>query len=79
MIPVGKPGKVKTLAYSVDRDFQTYWNNAKSSNYSCIMPVFDTNDTPVNPSHFSDKLVGAMCEVTFTLKHLARWQVYRGE
>ena len=35
------------------------------------MPVFDTNDKLVNPDHFSEKLVGAMCEITFTLKHYA--------
>ena len=35
------------------------------------MPVFDTADKPVNPDHFAEKLVGAMCEVTFTLKHYA--------
>jgi hypothetical protein len=33
------------------------------------MPVFDTADKPVNPDHFAEKLVGAMCKVTFTLKH----------
>jgi hypothetical protein len=35
------------------------------------MPVFDTNDKLVNPDHFAEKLVGAMCEITFTLKHYA--------
>jgi len=35
------------------------------------MPVFDTADKPVNPDHFAEKLVGAMCEITFTLKHYA--------
>jgi hypothetical protein len=34
------------------------------------MPVFDTNDAPINPSRFADKLIGAMCEVTFTFKHI---------
>lgn len=35
------------------------------------MPVYDTNDMPVIPGHFASKLVGATCEVTFTLKHFA--------
>lgn len=35
------------------------------------MPVFDTSDNPVNPNRFAEKLVGAMCEVTFTLRHYA--------
>jgi hypothetical protein len=35
------------------------------------MPVFDTADKLVNPDHFAEKLVGAMCEITFTLKHYA--------
>ena len=35
------------------------------------MPAFDTNDSPINPDHFVNKLVGALCEVTFTLKHYA--------
>ena len=33
------------------------------------MPAFDTNNSPINPDHFVNKLVGALCEVTFTLKH----------
>jgi hypothetical protein len=33
------------------------------------MPVFDTNDLPINPDRFADKFIGAMCEITFTLKH----------
>ena len=33
------------------------------------MPVFDTNDAPVSPDRFVEKLVNAMCEVTFTLRH----------
>jgi hypothetical protein len=33
------------------------------------MPVFDVTDAPVDPSLFANKLVGAMCEVTFILKH----------
>jgi len=35
------------------------------------MPVYDTNDSPINPDHFVNKLIGALCEVTFTLKHYA--------
>jgi hypothetical protein len=35
------------------------------------MPVFDTNDSPIAPEHFANKLIGALCEVTFTLKHYA--------
>ena len=35
------------------------------------MPAFDTNDRPINPDHFAKKLVGALCEVTFTFKHYA--------
>lgn len=35
------------------------------------MPIFDTADNMVNPDHFAEKLVGAMCEITFTLKHYA--------
>jgi hypothetical protein len=35
------------------------------------MPVFDTADKMVNPDDFAEKLVGAMCEITFTLKHYA--------
>ena len=35
------------------------------------MPAFDTNDSPIAPDHFSSKLIGALCEVTFTLKHYA--------
>jgi hypothetical protein len=27
--------------------------------------------TPVSPSRFAEKLVGATCEITFTLKHYA--------
>ena len=35
------------------------------------MPVFDTADNLVNPDHYTEKLVGAMCEITFILKHYA--------
>ena len=35
------------------------------------MPVFDAADNLINPDHYTEKLVGAMCEVTFTLKHYA--------
>ena len=35
------------------------------------MPVFDTAEKLVNPDHFAEKLVGAMCEITFILKHYA--------
>lgn len=58
-----------THAYTVDRQYEAYWASAKANNYCCIMPVFNVNDEPLNPNHFSDKLIGAMCEVTFTLKH----------
>lgn len=61
----------ETLLYSVDRQYETYWTNAKTTHYSCIMPVFDTNDTSISPNHFAEKLVGATCEITFTLKHYA--------
>ena len=35
------------------------------------MPVFDTNDYPIKAELFADadKLIGAMCEITFTLRH----------
>jgi hypothetical protein len=33
------------------------------------MPVFDIMDELINPSCFAEKLVSAMCEVTFILKH----------
>jgi hypothetical protein len=59
------------MAYKVDSQFSTHWSSAKANNYICIMPVFDTNDTPIDPDRFADKLVGAMCEITFTLKHYA--------
>ena len=35
------------------------------------MPVFDQGDNSVNPDHYAEKMVGALCEVTFTLKHYA--------
>ena len=35
------------------------------------MPVFDQGDNSVNPEHYAEKMVGALCEVTFTLKHYA--------
>jgi hypothetical protein len=35
------------------------------------MPVFDTNDAPVSPARFTEKLIGVTCEITFTLKHYA--------
>jgi len=35
------------------------------------MPVFDTNDMPISPARFAEKLIGATCEITFTLKHYA--------
>ena len=38
------------------------------------MLVFDTNDLPIIPDHFADKLIGTMCEITFTLKHYAIWK-----
>ena len=60
----------ETRAYSVDSQYTTYWDAAKTNNYCSIMPVFDTNDAPVDPNRFADKLVGAMCEVTFTFKHI---------
>ena len=60
-----------TLAYGVGQDYEKFWTRAKSTHHACIMPVFDTNDCPINPDHFANKLVGALCEVTFTLKHYA--------
>ena len=60
-----------TLAYGVEQDYEKFWTRAKSTHHACIMPVFDTNDRPINPDHFGNKLVGALCEVTFTLKHYA--------
>ena len=59
------------LAYGVGQDYEKFWTRAKSTHHACIMPVFDTNDYPINPDHFINKLVGALCEVTFTLKHYA--------
>ena len=35
------------------------------------MPVFDQGDNSVNPDHYAEKMVGALCEVKFTLKHYA--------
>ena len=35
------------------------------------MPVFDIAERMINPDHFSEKLIGAICEITFTLKHFA--------
>jgi hypothetical protein len=66
-----KEREKETQAYTVDRQFEPYWTTSKIDNYCSIMPVFDVTDTPVNPSRFSEKLVGAMCEVTFILKHYA--------
>lgn len=62
---------LETQAYSVETQYETYWTAAKVENYCCIMPVFDTNDSPINPNRFTEKLVDAMCEVTFTLRHYA--------
>jgi len=59
----------ETLLYSVDRQYETYWANARATHHSCIMPVFDTNDTSIGPNRFTEKLIGATCEITFTLKH----------
>jgi hypothetical protein len=56
--------------YSVDSQFESYWTAAKAKYSRSIMPVFDTNDELVSPNRFTDKLVDAMCEVTFTLKDL---------
>ena len=53
-----------TLAYGVGQDYEKFWTRAKSTHHACIMPVFDTNDYPINPDHFINKLVGALCEVT---------------
>lgn len=52
-------------------DYKIYWTRTKATNYACIMPAFDTNDQPINPNNFASKLIGAMCEVTFTFKHYA--------
>jgi len=60
----------ETQVYSVDNQYSTYWSAAKTHNYCSIMPVFDTNDAPVDANRFADKLLGAMCEITFTLKHI---------
>jgi len=62
---------LETQAYSVESQYESYWTDAKLGNYCSIMPVFDTNDAPINPNRFTEKLVDAMCEVTFTLKHYA--------
>ena len=59
----------ETLLYTVDHQYEPYWTNAKTNNHICIMPAFDTNDASINPNRFTDKLVGAMCEITFTLRH----------
>jgi hypothetical protein len=61
----------ETRAYRVDLQYETFWSAAKANNYCSIMPIFDTADNMVNPDHFAEKLVGAMCEITFTLKHYA--------
>jgi len=61
----------ETLLYTVDHQYEPYWTNAKTNNHICIMPAFDTNDASINPNRFADKLVGAMCEITFTLRHYA--------
>ena len=60
-----------TSAYNVGEDCEIYWTRAKATHHACIMPAFDTNDRPINPDHFAKKLVGALCEVTFTFKHYA--------
>jgi len=61
----------ETQQYSVDDQYECYWTAAKAKNYCCIMPVFDTNDALVGCNRFAEKLVDAMCEVTFMLKHYA--------
>ena len=35
------------------------------------MPVFDHADNSVNPDHYAEKMIGALCEITFTVKHYA--------
>jgi hypothetical protein len=60
-----------TLSYSVGPDYEAYWTRAKATNHTCVMPAFDTNDLPISPDHFTEKLVGALCEVTFTLRQYA--------
>lgn len=59
----------ETLVYIVDQQYEPYWTSAKTNNHICIMPAFDTNGMPIIPNHFADKLVGATCEITFTLRH----------
>jgi hypothetical protein len=60
---------LETRMYGVDSQYESYWTASKVKNYCSVMPVFDTNDAPVSPDRFAEKLVDAMCEVTFTLKH----------
>ncbi len=60
----------ETLAYSVDQECEPFWTSAKDNHHCCIMPVFDTNDMPIGPNRFAEKLVNAMCEITFVLKHI---------
>ncbi len=61
----------ETWGYKVDAQYDSYWTAAKVHNYCSIMPVFDTSEAPISPDHFAEKLVGVMCEITFTLKHYA--------
>lgn len=59
----------ESLAYSVGQEFESLWTRAKTSHHCCVMPVFGTNGLPIKPDLFPDKLIGAMCEITFTLRH----------
>lgn len=56
--------------YVVGPRYKEYWDAMRATHSVCPMLVFDEKEDIVgDPAQFESKLVGALIEVTFSLKH----------
>lgn len=59
-----------TSNYPIDRDSAQWWDLVKESHQINLMPVYDVNDNlNTRADSWESLLLGALVEVTFTLKH----------
>ncbi|PPQ83138.1 hypothetical protein CVT25_003715, partial [Psilocybe cyanescens] len=59
-----------TAGYNVNADCTPWFDLVKQSHQICRLPLYDANENlDTRPETWESKLVGAMVEVTFSLKH----------
>ncbi|PPQ82748.1 hypothetical protein CVT25_009302 [Psilocybe cyanescens] len=59
-----------TAGYNVNADCTPWFDLVKQSHQLCRLPLYDANENlDTKPETWESKLVGAMVEVTFSLKH----------